>query len=716
MADSYLSTIWYRVAGLQPRLRSHVKVHRHRYRGLPWYVLHDHSSGRIHRFTPAAYLMVGQFDGTRTVDEVWRQLAETREAEAPSQDDVIRLLSNLHQNDLIQYRGSPDIADLLERQQRQAGQILRQNLTNPMTFRIPLWDPDAFLTRTLPFVRPLTGWFGLALWLAVVTAGLVTMLMHWSALAGGVADQLLTASNLMITLITYPLLKALHELAHGYLARARGGEVREMGIMFLVFFPVPYVDASSSAAFRNKWQRAAVAAGGIFVETFVAAAAMIVWAGAEPGLVRAVAFNLVMVGGLSTLIVNGNPLLKFDGYYVLSDLIEIPNLATRANRFWGYLVQRYLFGAQQLREEIATPGERVWFLLYAPAAYVYRLIVMVGIAIYVAQSFFLLGVGLAIWSVFNAVIKPAATGIRHVVTSPQLRKVRRRANGITFGAIGVVIGAALLIPLPLRTDTEGVIWLPDEAHLRARTTGFVTEVLAERGAPVAALDVVARLEDPTLSARLEVLRWRVEEARRRVTLAEARDRRQLDVARLVADEAEAELARETARIAMLSVRSPVAGRFEPVMPEGEMVARQLREGDLVGYVLPDRPDLVRAFVTQDDIALLRDGVTRVQLRQAGHMETTHEAEILRIVPQATGSLPAAALGQPAGGRLLVDPTDPEGLRLLEPVFVIDISLPPTVTDAPFGSRVTIRFSHGREPAADQIYRRLRQLFLRQFNA
>lgn len=716
MAESYLSSIWYRVADLQPRLRSHVKVHRHRYRGRPWYVLHDHASGRVHRFSPGAYMLIGQMDGGRTVDEVWRSLAEAYDEEAPGQDEVIRLLSRLHQNDLIQYAGSPDVTDLLERYNRNTRQILKQNMLNPMSFRLPLFDPDAFLRRTLPAVRPLTGWFGLLLWLCVVGWGLVTAAMNWAPLTRNIADQMLAASNLMIAAVTYPLLKAVHELAHGYLIRARGGEVREMGVMFLVFFPVPYVDASAAAAFRNKWHRAAVSAGGIFVETFAAAVALIVWASAEPGLVRAVAYNVVLVGGLSTLLVNGNPLLKFDGYYVLSDVIEIPNLGNRANKYWGHIIQRHLFGAKQLREEVATPGEKVWFLLYAPAAFVYRIVVMVGIALYVAQKFFFLGVLLAIWSVFNAVVKPLFKNIRHVMTAPALRKVRRRANAWTFGSIGAVLALALLIPLPLRTDTQGVVWLPDEAHLRARTPGFVTDLVAAEGARVAPQDRVAEMEEPTVRARIAVLEWRVEEMRRRLIATEVQDRRSAEVARLELREAEAELARERDRIADLTIRAAIPGIFQPALPGRELVSRYVSEGDLIAYVLPDGPRQVRALVPQKDIALVRNRLQGIELKIAGHLDRPVAAELLRAVPQATPQAPAAVLTTAGGGPFLIDPTDTEGATLLEQAFVFDLQLPESVRDAPYGTRVYVRFDHGSEPAAVQIWRRVRQLFLKQFNA
>lgn len=716
MSESYLSTLWYRVAQLRPRLRPHLRVSRHRYRGQAWYVVHDIATGRIHRFTPAAWLFIGQLDGGRSVDEVWQDLGATHDEDAPSQDEVIRLLSSLHQQDLIQYAGSPDVADLLERYNKQATQILRQNLTNPMSFRVPLWDPDRFLTATLPFVRPLTGWFGLLLWLALVIAGLTQALMEWDRLTADLAGQLLSTQNILITLVSYPLLKALHELAHGWLAKAHGGEVREMGIMFLVLFPVPYVDASSAAAFASKWHRASVAAGGIFIETAVAAIAVLIWAQAESGFTAAVAYNLVMIGGISTLVVNGNPLLKFDGYFVLCDLIEVPNLAQRATKYWGHLAERHAFGAKQLREEIATWGEKVWFVVYAPTAYVYRIVVMVGIAWYLAGSFFILGVLLAAWTVFQSLLKPVFKHLRHVIVAPKLRKVRRRAVGLTWGGLAVVVLGLTLVPVPLHTDSEGVVWLPDEAHVRARTPGFMAEVNVARGAHVAQATPIARLIDPVIDSRLAALEARVEEFRRRLTIAEVRDRTNAPVERLRLADAEAEVARERARRADLALLAPMDGRFEPAADPDTLQGRFFNEGDLLGYVLPERPDRLRVVVGQDDVSLVRDRLRAVEVKLAGHFENTHSAQVLREVPAATGQLPSAALGQPAGGRWLVDPTDTARVRTLAQVFVYDLYLPETMSPAPYGARVLVRFDHGLEPALFQGWRRLSQLFMRLIDA
>ena len=133
----------------------------------------------------------------------------------------------------------------------------------------------------------------------------------------------------------FPLIKALHELGHATAKRAGGGEVHDMGVMLLVLMPVPYVDASSANVLRSRWQRALIGAAGMLVELFVAALAFYVWLLVEPGLLRAVCFNVMLVAGVSTLIFNGNPLLRYDAYYILADLIELPNLASAVGALLG---------------------------------------------------------------------------------------------------------------------------------------------------------------------------------------------------------------------------------------------------------------------------------------------------------------------------------------------------------------------------------------------
>ena len=176
------------------------------------------------------------------------------------------------------------------------------------------------------------------------------------------------------------MLKILHEFGHACATRAYGGEVHDMGVMFLAFIPCPYVDASAAAAFRNTWHRIMVGAAGMIVELFLAALALFVWLNVEPGMVRTAMYDVMLLAGISTVLFNGNPLLRYDGYYMFADYLEMPNLWARSQAYLRYLWERYAFGRQEAVPESATLSERGWFVVYGITALVYRLVVFVAVA------------------------------------------------------------------------------------------------------------------------------------------------------------------------------------------------------------------------------------------------------------------------------------------------------------------------------------------------
>lgn len=340
MTGSLFSPSWYRVAGLTPRLRGHARIHRHRYRGQIWYVLQDRATERFHRFSPAGYALIGLLDGRRTVQEIWEAAAARLGDAAPTQDEMITLLSQLHGADVLQCDVPPDTAELLERRQRQRRQTWLNTLLSIFAWRIPLLDPERLLQRFLPLVRPLLGWSGAALWLAIVGPALVLAAVHWGDLTREVTDRILAPQNLVLLWLLFPVLKAAHEFGHAFVAKGFGGEVHEMGLMILVLTPVPYVDASAAWAFAERWRRVLVGLAGMAVEVFLAALALLLWLNVEPGMVRTVAYNTILLAGVSTIVFNANPLLRFDGYYVLADLLEIPNFRARSTAYVGYLCER----------------------------------------------------------------------------------------------------------------------------------------------------------------------------------------------------------------------------------------------------------------------------------------------------------------------------------------------------------------------------------------
>lgn len=708
------SPSWYRLNALRPRLRPHGRIHRQVVRGERWYVLQDRVSGRLHRFSAAAHLVIGLMDGRRTVQEVWEISCARLGDDALTQEQMIRLLAQLHQADMLQGDVPPDIAELATRAARQRRQKLMQTLANPLSLRIPLVDPDRFLAATAPLLRPLAGWLGGALYLLLLLFAGTLALVHWSALTDNVLDRVLAADSLLLLLVTYPVVKGLHELGHAYATKLQGGEVHEMGVMFLVFMPVPYVDASAAAAFRSKWRRALVGAAGILVELGLAAIALLVWVESEPGLVRAIAFNVALIGSVSTVAFNGNPLLRFDGYYVLADLLEIPNLGQRANRYVGYLVQRHVFGVADATSPVTARGEARWMLPYALASFAYRISVAAAIVLFVASRFFVVGVVLAIWAAILMFAWPTLRFAHFLFASPVLRGHRLRAVSVTGATVAALVAAVGLVPLPAATVGEAVVWSDTDTRVRGLADGVVAELLTAPNAQVRAGTPLLRLEDPMLPARVRVLEAELRQLELRHVAALVQDPSETRILAEQIRHAEAELALNRQRAADLVVRSPADGRF--IVPDArDLPGRFVRSGDTVGYVTTLADPVLRAVVPQSAIDRVRQGTGRVEVRFADRFAPSLPATIVREIPTVSDKLPSAALGSRGGGQAVADPRDASGAAALERLYQIDLRIDAPSEARGIGGRVHVRFDHGTEPLASLLYRELRQLFLKRFN-
>jgi len=714
MSESIFNPSWYRVADLHPRLRAHARIHRHEYRGDLWYVLQDPLSGQYYRFSPSAYQVIGLLDGKRSMQEVWELAAARLGDEAPTQEEVIRLLAQLHHADVLQTDVNPDSLELFRRFQRQESMRWKQRLLSPLALRFPLFDPEKLLVSLLPLVKPLFGWLGFLAWLAIVAAGAVVAAMHWPELSENFVDRVLTPQNLILLWLAYPLVKTFHELGHAFATKVWGGEVHEIGVMLLVFMPVPYVDASAASAFKESRKRVVVGAMGIMTELLLAALALFVWLNAELGLVRGVAYNMMLIGGVSTLFFNGNPLLRFDGYYVLTDLLEMPNLGKRSNQYLGYLIQRYLFGLKSATSPANTASERKWLFSYSIASFIYRLFVMFAITLFVAGKFFVIGILLACWSIFMMMVMPALKMLKYLFRSPQLGKQRRRAITATATSLGIILVVLLVLPVPLWTRAEGVVWLPDEAVIRAGTDCFVNDYVSSPDSEVDKGQVLVYCEDPLLDAQARKLRARREELDA-LYVSQQRDKRV--AARITEEELRAvtaDLANVDTRIAEFKIRSPLPGRFV-VSRSRDLPGRFLKQGDIIGYIITPQVKSIRMVVPQDDVGLLRTHIESIEVRLADRVNKVYPATIVRQVPSGSNRLPSAALGSAGGGRLPVDPRDGKGTRTLGTIFEYELELSTEGVASPVGTRAFVRIGHGKESIGSQWYRRLRQVFLRTFS-
>ena len=714
MSDALFSPSWYRVAALKPRIRAHAVIHRHAYRGKVWFVLHDQAAGRSHRFSPAAHHFIGLMDGARTVQEIWEACAKQLGDDAPTQEEVIRLLGQLHSADALLCDVPPDSREVFRRHQRHERMAWRRRLWTPLALRFPLWDPDRFLERTLPFLRPLFGWFGALAWLGVVGTGTVLAVSHWTDLTENVMDRMLAPQNLLLLWLVYPVVKALHELGHAYVTKKFGGEVHEIGIMLLVLTPVPYVDASSAWGFREKGKRVMVGAAGIGVELFLGALALFVWLSVEAGAVRAVAYNVMLISGISTLLFNGNPLLRFDGYYVLADAIEIPNLGTRANKYLGYLFQRHVFGVTDADSPADSAGERAWMVFYGIAAFLYRAFILFVIIMFIAGKFFLVGVLLALWALATQVFVPVGKSVSFLASNPGLRRQRGRALGTSVALLLAALGLVFVAPAPSWTRAEGVIWVPEEAQVRAGSEGFIERLLVPADSQVTRGQPLIEAQDPFLRTRVALLEAQLRELAAQYDALQGEDRVQAQMVREEMVSVTANLERSREREAQLVLRSPANGRF--VVPHAaDLPGRFVTKGQLVAYVVEPKELTARVAVGQDDIAQVRGRTRSVEVMLAGWGARPLPAQIRREVPGASRQLPSPALGSVGGGVFAVDPRDSQGVTALGRIFQLELALPPEVRSSYLGARVFVRFDHGFEPVGFQVYRALRQLFLRQFD-
>ena len=708
MAESLFSPFWYRVSDLHPRLRAGVRVQRQLYRGQVWYLLIDAASGRQQRINRSAYELIGRFDGRTSVNQAWALLLEKLGDHAPTQEEVVRIVARLSESELVQLETKPDIEGLFRKRIERARR--RRPWVNPLVVSLPLFDPSRLLARVESAGRWLLHPVALALWAVAVLAAALAAGAHWSTLQDHAAKYMTTAYYLTLAWICYPVIKGLHELAHALAVRRWGGEVHEMGVTLLFFMPAPYVDASAANAFRDRWHRAAVSAAGIMVELGLAAAAIFIWLEVEPGVLRDLAFVTFFLCSASTLLFNANPLLRFDGYHLFCDLLEMPNLAIRSQAYWMHLALRLLGGTAPA--PVIGRGERFWLALYMPASCVYRLALALGLTLWLgAKSEWLGWLGALLVAVFM-VLRPAWSTLRSLLAALPLGRPRQRAAFISSAAGAGAAALLLAVPLPSTLVVQGVVWPPEQAQVRAENEGFVLEVLARDGQRVEAGTPLLELAEPALRAEHEALRWRVQGLQAQQYRLLLSDPAQMKNAIEELARAQTELDRVEERVGHLTVRSKTAGRL--ILPRSEDLPGSFaRKGATFGYILTSAPTAVRAVIPNESAPLIRASGRSVEVFLPGLGSPT-PARLQRDAPAAAQELPSAALGERGGGRHVTDPADKEGKRTLEPVFLFDVVLEGEVLQN-LGQRAWVRFNLQAEPLATQWYRRLRQLLLKHFN-
>jgi putative peptide zinc metalloprotease protein len=656
-----------------PRLRPDLVMQPQEFAGQACYVIEDPLRGRFFRVGIPEYEVLRRLDGRTSLAAAIGQAATTMGAQALGPQEGLAVCRWLAENQLLCGPGAG------ERPPRR--RTLWQRF-NPLVIKLPLVNPDRALAAALP-------WFGwlfspgfLLLWACVLLYGGWLAVLHAGELRSEAA-AVLDPGNWWRMLGVWLALKLVHESAHGLACKRYGGEVTRAGAMLILLAPVAYVDVTTSWRFRSKWQRIVTAAAGMYVELFVAAAAMIVWRQLDEGLARRLMFDLALMASAGTLLVNANPLMRFDGYFILSDLAGIPNLASCGQQWLMDRLQR-LLGLQPPLPNWRPASRRI-IAVYALASLAWRVFVYVAITLaliaWLSYAGGLLAAALLLWRGAPAAwqasrrLLQAAAGRRGV-------GCRLMALGASACAVMAMLTVTLLRPAWI--SAPAVAEYAPLTVLRAASPGFVEQVHVASGAEVAAGQPIVTLRNDELAIELAELNLAIEQSVLRARMHQQAGEQARYQAELAQRESLVEKRNEVRRrCGSLTVRATTAGRLASRSLE-QLVGQHFEAGDEIAVLGDEAAKELLVAVAQDDLALFRSQLGRsVRITTADSRRHRFAALLATLEPRATQEPPHAALLAISGGPLPAMPRpaeqgsgDPQAGQLLSPHFTGRIALSP----------------------------------------
>jgi len=689
-----------RLKSVRVGLRQDLDVSRHVFRGEPAYVVRDAMTFQSHRLSPADYEIFISIDASRTLDETFNNLVERRVLARDAAEVFYQFVFMMHRLGFLNLPVSDDKM-LFKRYQARQQARKRQRLLGFLFLQIPLVNPDAFLSRTIHCARWLYSMPFFIAWLVLAGCAGYIVTANWDELVQPI-HGLLATRNLGLMWITLVLLKVLHEFGHAYACKHLGGHVPEMGAYLIAFTPCAYVDATASWGFPRKRDRVLVSLGGVYVETTIASLAVFVWAATGPSLLNSIAYNVIFLASVVTLLFNINPLMRYDGYYVASDLLEIPNLRQRSTQYVLGLIKRLLLG---VKNTSAPDGLRMRAILltFGVSATIYRTLVLVGIAAVIATKFVFIGLGLAGFFLFSTAFGIAKRLFKYLWFAQETATVRYRAVALSAVVFLIIPGIIGFVPLPASVNAAASVTAECETVVRAAVPGFVDYVGVERGHTVQPGELLAGLTDLSADERVARARAAIEASAIRKRAYEFRDpaaaRKEAEQARFC----KVELDRALEQQADLRITAPVGGRIVAGIHPRD-AGRFLRAGDSIASIISGRWQ-ARAVLSSEEFSAAQPAVGQsVMFRVVGNAEILLTGTIARVHPAGSRQLDLPALTHLAGGDVVLDAQTGEATQ---PYFelVIDLDDPPADT-IQHGMTGVVRLSATPEPIARRVYRRI----------
>ncbi len=650
------------------------------------YFAEDEVTGRFFRLGVPQYTFLSMLDGNRSVSTALMKTATLLREHAIDESEAASLCKWAIESGLIESETGNSAERRNEQHDRQVSQRIL-SWVNPLMLRVPLFNPQHIVETLYRYLGFTVSIPGLLIWLGVVVYGFLQLAPHWQKFfeeqvsSFGINDAVWLA-------LTWIILKVAHEAAHAIVCRRFGGRTHECGVLLLMLIPMPFVDLTSSWRFNNKWKRILTSAAGMMLELFIAAIACVIWVDADPGPLQYHMGNLILSATMMTLLFNINPLMRFDGYYMLADFLEIPNLSPHGRQWLKSVFRRLFFGVpHQPPRETGYRGLSV--RLYGLLASIWSLLVVVGLS-FAAYSF-VDGIGLLI-AVLGATLWFGIPMVRLVgyLFSEDLQLSNRFwFVCATSAAVLLVAGFMKFCPSPSLVSAPIVFDYEPFSTVRPKAPGFVGQVHVKEGEEVSSDQLLITLHNPELEHQLHSLRIDIAISELKIKNLFTRQeitQMQLEEESLVAmRDREAEL---TVHLANLEVRSPQNGTI--LGRDLESLQGQWFEPGQELMSVGDRDEIVAtALATQSDVQWLEgQSAPEADLLIWGrHKEEFITGVISRVRPRARDDVPHEAFAATAGGPLAVvsrqqsedkkasSSSSAQDLMLTEPRVPIEITLP-----------------------------------------
>ena len=373
---------------LKVKLRPDLVVQPQFYEGMTHYVIKDPLALKYFRFKIEEYFLLQQFDGKQNLQDVKKAFERKYRPQTISIEDLTRFVAQLHEAGIVQIDSPEQAKVLIRRRRKNRWRKVWQFIANILYIKIPIIDPERLLTGMYPYFR----WIFTTYFITASVGTRCSRRSPWSSASGTSSTPKLPEfqsffnwCTILSFWISLAIVKVIHEFGHGLTAKHFGGEVHEMGMLFLVLTPALYCDVTDSWLLPNKWKRIWISAAGIYVECFLASIATFVWWNTEPGLLNSLAMATMFICSVNTILFNANPLLRYDGYYVMADWLEIPNLRIKSTQFFAYLFQEKVLGLEIPVQNYMPRSRRYLFVIYAIASYLYRWVVTFSIMYFLSQ-------------------------------------------------------------------------------------------------------------------------------------------------------------------------------------------------------------------------------------------------------------------------------------------------------------------------------------------